>query len=78
MVASAIKQGNNSNNTGGNEGGCHNLGYEDRQNGSFSEDAFQDNCVILNRVNRDYQGFINGCMSVEGNNREVCESATEA
>ena len=25
-----------------------------------------------------YQGFLEGCMSVEGNNRDVCESATDA
>ncbi|MGC1132893.1 MAG: hypothetical protein WA941_08720 [Nitrososphaeraceae archaeon] len=24
-----------------------------------------------------YHGFVNGCMSVEGNTREVCESATD-
>lgn len=25
-----------------------------------------------------YKGFIKGCMSVEGNEREICESATDA
>jgi hypothetical protein len=25
-----------------------------------------------------YDGFIDGCMSVEGNTRDVCESATDA
>ncbi len=25
-----------------------------------------------------YQGFIEGCMSVEGNDRSICESATDA
>jgi hypothetical protein len=78
MVASATEQGDNSNNNGGSEEGCYNVGYEDGQNGSFSEDAFQDNCGPLNSDNRYYQGFIDGCMSVEGNTREVCESATDA
>ncbi len=39
---------------------------------------FQDNCGPLNSDNRYYQGFIDGCMSVEGNTREVCESSTDA
>lgn len=79
MMASATEQNNdNSDNNGSSEGGCYNVGYEDGQNGSFSEDAFQDNCGPLNSDNRYYQGFIDGCMSVEGNAREVCESATDA
>ena len=73
-MASATVQEDN----GGSEGGCYNVGYEDGQNGSFSEDAFQDNCGPLNSDNRYYQGFIDGCMSVEGNTRDVCESATDA
>jgi hypothetical protein len=78
MVASATEQGNSSNDNGSSEGGCYNTGYDDGQNGSFRVDAFQDNCGPLNSDNRYYQGFIDGCMSVEGNTREVCESATDA
>jgi hypothetical protein len=78
-MASATEQNNdNSDNNGSSEGGCYNVGYDDGQNGSFSEDAFQDNCGPLNGDNRYYQGFIDGCMSVEGNTRDVCESATDA
>lgn len=73
MASATVQEGN-----GGSEGGCYNVGYEDGQNGSFSEDAFQDNCGPLNSDNRYYQGFIDGCMSVEGNTRDVCESATDA
>jgi hypothetical protein len=79
MMASATEQNNeNSDNNGSSEGGCYNVGYDDGQNESFSEDAFQDNCGPLNSDNRYYQGFIDGCMSIEGNTREVCESATDA
>ena len=78
MMASATEQNNDtSDNNGGSEGGCYNVGYDDGQNGSFSEDAFQDNCGPLNSDNRYFQGFIDGCMSVEGNTRDVCESATD-
>lgn len=78
IMASATEQGNSSNDNGSSEGGCYNVGYENGQNDSFSEDAFQDNCGPLNSDNRYYQGFIDGCMSVEGNTREVCESSTDA
>lgn len=73
MASATVQEGNS-----GSEDGCYNVGYEDGQNGSFSEDAFQDNCGPLNSDNRYYQGFIDGCMSVEGNTRDVCESATDA
>ena len=78
MVASATEQGNGSNDNGSSEGGCYNVGYENGQNDSFSEGAFQDNCGPLNRDNRYYQGFIDGYMSVESNTREVCESSADA
>jgi hypothetical protein len=78
VMASATVQDDNSNDNGSSEGGYYNVGYEDGQNGSFSENAFQDNCGPLNSDNRYYQGFIDGCMSVEGNTRDVCESATDA
>jgi hypothetical protein len=78
MMASATEQNNdNSDNNGSSEGGCYNVGYDHGQNGDFNEDSFQDNCGTLNSDNRYYQGFIDGCMSVECNTRDVCESATE-
>jgi hypothetical protein len=77
MIASGTGQADNSNNDGGNEGDCYNVGYKDGQNGSSSVNAFQDNCGPLNGDNRCYQGFIDGCMSVQGNTREVCEFATD-
>jgi hypothetical protein len=78
VTSSATSEDNNSNDNESSEGGCYNVGYEDGQNGNFSEDAFQDNCGPLNSDNRYYQGFIEGCMSVEGNTMGVCESATDA
>ena len=61
----------------GGGGGCYNVGYEDGRNGEFERDAFTDNCGPLNSENRYYKGFIDGCLSVEGNTRDVCESATD-
>jgi hypothetical protein len=60
------------------EGGCYNVGYDDGRNRDFEEDAFCDNCGPPNSDNRYYRGFIDGCMSVEGNTRDLCESATDA
>lgn len=58
-------------------GGCYDVGREDGRNGEFERDAFTDNCGPLNTENKYYKGFIDGCMSVEGNTRDVCESATD-
>ena len=33
---------------------------------------------ILTKEDEYYNGFIDGCMSVEGNTQDVCESATDA
>ena len=44
-MASATEQNNdNSDDNGSSEGDCYNVGHDDGRNGSFSEDAFQDNC----------------------------------
>jgi hypothetical protein len=56
---------------------CRDAGFEDGQNGPFN-DATYDHCG--DEVNGDkayLDGFIDGCMSVEGNTRDVCESATD-
>lgn len=51
---------------------CHDKGYIDGQNRPFSHGTY-------NRCGDDYyQGFIEGCMSVQGNDRDICESATDA
>ncbi len=51
---------------------CYERGIIDGENHPFNQRTY-DNC-------RDqyYQGFIEGCMSVDGNSRDVCESATDA
>lgn len=56
---------------------CRDAGFNDGQNGSFTY-ATYDHCG--DEANGDkayYDGFIDGCMSVEGNTRDLCESATD-
>ena len=47
-------------------------GYEDEQNGPFNHDKHNE-CGRFY-----YDAFIDGCLSVSGNTRDVCESATDA
>ncbi|WP_458719999.1 hypothetical protein [Candidatus Nitrosocosmicus sp. R] len=51
---------------------CYERGIIDGEDHPFNQRTY-DNC-------RDqyYQGFIEGCMSVDGNSRDLCESATDA
>ena len=57
---------------------CYDSGYRDGQNGPFGEGTY-DHCGDQTGGDRAYyDGFIDGCMSVEGNTRDVCESATDA
>jgi hypothetical protein len=47
------------------------------QNGPFN-DATYDHCGDEATGDQAYlDGFIDGCMSVEGNTRDICESATD-
>lgn len=50
---------------------CGNAGYDDGQNGPFDGDRY-DECGKFY-----YDAFLEGCMSIEGNTRDVCESATD-
>lgn len=51
---------------------CFERGVRDGDEHPFIQDTY-DEC------GDDYcEGFIKGCMSVEGNDREICESATDA
>jgi hypothetical protein len=50
---------------------CNNDGLYDGENGPFSQELY-DMCG-----DTYYDAFIEGCMSVEGNTRDVCESATD-
>jgi len=50
---------------------CYKDGYETGRNGPFSQDRFAD-CGL------QYEhGFMAGCLSVMGNNREVCNLAKD-
>jgi hypothetical protein len=51
---------------------CYERGIIDGEDHPFNQRTY-DNCG-----DQYYQGFIEGCMSVDGNSRDVCESTTEA
>jgi hypothetical protein len=55
-----------------NEVSCFERGVVDGEDHPFNQRTY-DNCD-----DDYYQGFLEGYMSVEGNNRDVCESATDA
>jgi hypothetical protein len=56
---------------------CRDAGFEEGQNGPFN-DATYDHCGDEATGDQAYlDGFIDGCMSVEGNTRDVCESAAD-
>ena len=58
---------------------CYDTGYSDGQNGPFSQSTY-DYCKEVNSGDGGdeyYNGFINGCMSVEGNTRNVCDLASD-
>jgi hypothetical protein len=57
---------------------CYDAGYDDGQNNPFNHDTY-DHCADEEGGDQAYyDGFIDGCKSVEGNTRVVCESATDA
>ena len=65
-------------NCNSNNDGCRDAGYDDGQNGPFSQPTY-DHCGDEEDGNLAYyNGFIDGCMSVEGNRRDICESATDS
>jgi hypothetical protein len=51
---------------------CYERGIIDGEDHPFNQRTY-DNCG-----DQYHQGFIDGCMSVDGNSRDVCESATDA
>jgi hypothetical protein len=55
---------------------CEADGYEAGRDGPFSQELY-DTCKEIGAGDAYYQGFIDGCMSVGGNTRDVCESATD-
>jgi hypothetical protein len=53
---------------------CYDAGYDDGRNRSFDSGKYYDDCT----GEGEYEdGFIDGCMSVQGNTRDVCNSASD-
>jgi hypothetical protein len=57
---------------GTDEASCEGDGLYDGKNNPFSQELY-DMCG-----DTYYDAFIEGCMSVDGNTRNICESATDA
>jgi hypothetical protein len=65
---------------------CTEQGYEDGRNGPFDHSEFKKCEALSSSIEPElegesstyYEAFIEGCLSVEGNTEEVCESATDA
>lgn len=54
-----------------NDVSCYDRGIIDGEDHPFNQRTF-------NKCGEDYyQGFLQGCMSVDGNDRDICESATD-
>ena len=62
---------------GSNAIACEADGYEAGRDDSFSQELYET-CEEVGGADEYYEGFIDGCMSVEGNTRDVCELATDA
>lgn len=58
---------------------CYDNGYSQSQDDPF--DRNYDPCERFHDINDGknayYEGFIDGCKSVEGNTEEICESITD-
>jgi hypothetical protein len=60
------------NGSSGSELNCYEKGFRDGEEYPFDHNTYDD-CG-----DDYYRGFIEGCMSVEGNTGETCELATDA
>ncbi len=56
----------------GEQVSCYDRGFIDGEDHPFNQKTY-DNCG-----DDYYQGFLQGCMSVEGNDGDICKSATDA
>ena len=74
MSAYASNDDDDNNDKFNDPSGCYQAGYDDGRTGPFDSEVYNDNCTGEGRY---LDGFIDGCMSVEGNTRDVCESATD-
>ncbi len=53
------------------DGNCYKKGVSDGKDNPFNSETHEE-------CGRDYyKGFIKGCLSVEGNTKDACESATD-
>jgi hypothetical protein len=57
---------------------CRDSGYGAGRDGPFSRETYDHCGEEEGGDDAYYNGFINGCMSIEGNTRDVCESATDS
>lgn len=73
LAASIILMGNMvSYSSNENDGGdCYNSGFNDGQDHPFNQNEY-DKCGSAY-----YDGFISGCISIQGNDHEMCVSATD-
>ena len=56
---------------------CRDAGYDDGQNGPFSQGTYDHSGEKEGGDDAYRNGFIDSCKSVEANARDVCESATD-
>ena len=59
---------------------CYDAGYSDGQDNPFSVTTFQEcdtESKSVNDQNQYEEGFLDGCMSVEGNTRDLCETSID-
>lgn len=59
---------------------CYDTGYRDGQDSPFSVTTFQEcntESKFVDGQNQYQEGFLEGCMSIEGNTRDACETAIE-
>jgi hypothetical protein len=59
---------------------CYDTGFIDGQDNPFSATTYQEcdtESKFVDGQNQYEAGFLDGCMSVEGNTRDACENAIE-
>jgi hypothetical protein len=72
MIAADLRAGTDLNDS------CRDAGYGNGREGHFSQETY-DHCGDEEGGNDAYyEEFIDGCMSIEGNTKDVCESATDS
>jgi hypothetical protein len=73
VIMIQTRAGFSTNDDDDDRGTCREIGYSDGQNGDFDHGVYNDGCddVYMN-------GFIDGCMDVEGNTLGVCQNAADA